>query len=136
MRHVAVYSAVVLHGPPLKEIPGFEPLTYIDRLAAEKWKKLGLTPSPTCDDATFIRRVTIDLCGRLPTVDETREFLDENVGRIVNPSDKQGDGSKVAGGESTRQDRSDGLTIRPTNAADKRTRLIDRLLDSPDYPAY
>lgn len=44
-------------------------------LAAEKWKKLGLKPSPGCDDPTFLRRVTLDLCGRLPTVEETRAFL-------------------------------------------------------------
>lgn len=99
MGRVGVFRAIVPHGPPLAEIPGFTPNNYIDELAAAKWKKLGLLPSPPCDDATFIRRLTIDLCGRLPTIDETREFLADT-------------------------------------AADKRTKLIDRLLDSPDYPAY
>jgi hypothetical protein len=73
--HVAVFRAIVPHGKPLAEIPNFQPANYVDRLAAEKWKKLGLLPSPPCNDATFIRRVTVDVCGRLPSVDETRRFL-------------------------------------------------------------
>lgn len=75
MGQVAVFTAIRPHGSPLSEIPDFQPLNAIDRLAAEKWKKLGILPSPVCDDPTFIRRVTLDLCGRLPTVDEARAFL-------------------------------------------------------------
>jgi hypothetical protein len=98
MGYVAVYRAMVPHGPP-NDIPDFKPNNYVDDLALAKWKKLGLRPSPTCDDATFIRRLTLDLCGRLPTADEARAFL----------ADK---------------------------SPDKRAKLIDRLLDGPDYPAY
>jgi hypothetical protein len=97
--HVAVFRAIVPHGGSLAEIADFQPHNYIDELAAARWKKLGLRPSPPSDDATFLRRVSVDLCGRLPSADEARSFL--------------------AG-----------------TAADRRARLIDRLLDSPDYPAY
>jgi hypothetical protein len=96
---VAVFTALAPHGEPLAEIPGFVQRGYVDQLCAEKWKRLGLVPSPPCDDATFIRRVTVDLCGRLPTGDEVRAFLADS-------------------------------------SAEKRTQLADRLLDSPDYPAY
>ena len=96
---VTVFSAIIPHGQPLTEIPNFQPNNYIDKLAAEKWKKLGLLPSPVCDDATFLRRVTIDLCGRVPTSEEARLLLADTSG-------------------------------------DKRTKAIDRLLDSPDYPAF
>ena len=32
-------------------------------------------PSAVCDDSTFLRRVTLDIVGRLPTEKETQEFL-------------------------------------------------------------
>src|SRR5690606_7811072 len=89
----------VPHGAPLEEIPGFVAEHYIDRLAAEKWKKLGLLPSPPVDDLTYLRRVTIDLCGRTPTPEEVKEFAADT-------------------------------------SADKREKLVDRLLASPEYPAY
>jgi hypothetical protein len=99
MGQVAVFTALAPHGEPLAELPGFVQRNYVDQLCAEKWKRLGLVPSLPCDDATFIRRVTLDLCGRLPTADEVRAFLADT-------------------------------------SAEKRTQLVDRLLDSPDYPAY
>lgn len=75
MGQVAVFTAIRPHGASLSEIVDFQPINVIDQLAVEKWKKLGILPSPTCDDSTFIRRLTLDLCGRLPTIDETRAFL-------------------------------------------------------------
>ena len=99
MGFVAVFKALVPHGPPLTEIPEFVPLNKVDELAVAKWKKLGLKPSPTCDDQTFIRRLTVDLCGRLPTAAETTAFVADTD-------------------------------------AKKRAKLIDKLLDSADYPAY
>lgn len=38
-------------------------------------RQLRLPVSPPSDDATWIRRVTLDLAGRLPTIDETKEFV-------------------------------------------------------------
>ncbi|HEY1065642.1 MAG TPA: DUF1549 domain-containing protein, partial [Pirellulales bacterium] len=71
---VAVFKVLVPTGEPLDSIPEFEPKNYVDELALAKWKKLGLRPSPTCSDAEFLRRVTIDLAGRLPTVEEVVAF--------------------------------------------------------------
>ncbi len=75
---VAVFRALVPHGPPTSDLAGFAPANEIDRFVSEKWKVLGLKPSPPADDATFLRRVTIDLCGRLPTVDEVRAYLSDS----------------------------------------------------------
>lgn len=44
------------------------------RLAAE-WEKGRVRPAPVVDDATFLRRASLDLVGRIPTVAEAREFF-------------------------------------------------------------
>ncbi len=53
----------------------FTPRNYIDELVSAEWRLLGLWPAEPCDDATFARRVFLDLIGTLPTVDEVRAFV-------------------------------------------------------------
>ena len=48
---------------------------YIDKLTFAKLKELRVIPSELCTDEQFVRRVTIDLIGRLPTPDEYHSFL-------------------------------------------------------------
>ena len=69
---------------------------FIDDHVWRKLGRLGFTPSKPCTDATFLRRVSIDLIGRLPTPEESRAFL-------VN------------------------------SAADKRSSLVDELLERPEF---
>ena len=47
----------------------------IDRRVFDKLKRLNLPPAPLADDATFLRRATLDVCGELPTPQEVRAFL-------------------------------------------------------------
>ncbi len=47
----------------------------IDRATRAHWRELGLKPAPPCSDATFVRRVFLDVIGTLPTLEETRAFL-------------------------------------------------------------
>lgn len=49
--------------------------TQVDRLIGEKLGKLGLAPSALCDDADFLRRVSIDMTGTLPAPAEVESFL-------------------------------------------------------------
>jgi hypothetical protein len=48
---------------------------YIDRLVDKKLQKIKALPSPLCDDAAFLRRVSIDLTGLPPTPEQARAFL-------------------------------------------------------------
>ena len=60
---------------PAVELASWEAEHFIDRLVAKKWGKLNLAPSPSCNDATFLRRAYLDCIGRLPSVEETKSFL-------------------------------------------------------------
>jgi hypothetical protein len=99
MGQVAVFRALVPLGKPIAKYPDFPANNYIDELALARWKQLGIVPSALCSDAEFVRRIHLDLCGRLPTPEEVRTFLADTK-------------------------------------PDRRTALIDRLLDSPDYAAF
>jgi len=50
---------------------------YVDEAVYGKLKKLRLVPSEVCDDATFIRRASLDITGRLPTPDEIGKFIED-----------------------------------------------------------
>jgi hypothetical protein len=68
----------------------------IDAAVRAGWEKDNVTPAGPADDAAFLRRVYLDLCGTLPTGAEAAAFLKDS-------------------------------------AADKRVKLIDKLLDDPRY---
>ena len=54
-------------------------VNFIDRLAWNKLEKLGIEPSDLCDDATYMRRVFLDVIGTLPTAIEARTFLTDKA---------------------------------------------------------
>src|SRR5262249_4256797 len=45
-----------------------------DRLLAEHWRDRKVTPAPTADGLALLRRSTLDLAGRVPTVAELDAF--------------------------------------------------------------
>ena len=50
----------------------------IDAFIAKKLIEKGVTPAPLCDDASFLRRATLDLTGMIPTEQEAAAFLADN----------------------------------------------------------
>ncbi len=84
----------------------------IDDLVLKKLEALRLPPSPQCMDQDFIRRAFLDAAGILPTPREVEEFL-ASEGRK---------GATLSSGG-----------LRPPLA---RARLIDRLLERPEFVDY
>ena len=70
---VSVFNASIPLGAPLEHLPPAK--NFIDVSLFANLKELGIPPSPNCDDATFVRRVTLDIAGRLPTVAEVATVI-------------------------------------------------------------
>ena len=71
---VDVFNALIPLGPATEAMP--TPNNFIDERVFASLDEIGLPASELCDDPTFIRRVTLDIAGRLPTLEETRSFLE------------------------------------------------------------
>ncbi len=91
---------------------------YLDELVYRKLAKLNVLPSPLCDDATFLRRVSLDVTGTLPTSEETRRFLAECEVE-----------HRAAGAPPSE------VPEQPA-ALKARAALVERLLDSTEYADY
>ncbi|MEI6862643.1 MAG: DUF1553 domain-containing protein, partial [Verrucomicrobiota bacterium] len=68
----------------IEDVPGFEwkapPETnFVDTLVNAKLRQLQYVPAETCDDATFVRRLYLDLTGLIPTGDDARRFIESKV---------------------------------------------------------
>ena len=77
------------------QAPPLDPAV-IDQAVHSAWAQKGVVPAPTVDDAHFLRRVTLDLVGTIPTPSAITAFVAD-----THP--------------------------------DKRARLVDQLLASPEY---
>ena len=73
---VAAFRASIPLGAPIENLPPAK--NFIDEAVFHNLKQLGIPPSSLCDEATYLRRVSLDIAGRLPTVEETQSFLAED----------------------------------------------------------
>jgi len=70
--HVGTFFGNITLGEMVKAPPQ---KNFIDKHVFNKLELLGLPPSAPCDDQTFLRRASLDIAGRLPTVEEIKTFL-------------------------------------------------------------
>ncbi|MFO1482566.1 MAG: DUF1549 domain-containing protein [Verrucomicrobiaceae bacterium] len=50
----------------------------IDELLAKDWEKAGLKPNPPANDEVLVRRLYLDIVGRIPTIDELQAYVKSN----------------------------------------------------------
>lgn len=96
--HVVItYDNAVVPVPVLRPItdlagakyPKVATPTKVDELVVEKLRKLGVVPSDLCSDAEFLRRVSLDMTGTLPSPGEVKEFLaDKDPGKRAKKIDE------------------------------------------------
>ena len=73
---VVIPADLAFASPEEEPLPGqTDGSLAIDGLVADKLRSLRITPSPLCDDETFLRRASLDLVGLLPTAEERAAFL-------------------------------------------------------------
>jgi len=72
---VAARIAVVAE-PPMVNYPEVARNNFVDDLVFTKLRRLNIVPSLLSSDYEFLRRVYLDTVGLLPTLDETKEFVE------------------------------------------------------------
>ncbi|NQV86163.1 MAG: DUF1549 domain-containing protein, partial [Woeseiaceae bacterium] len=70
---VAVFNASIPLGAPVNNLPPAK--NFIDKLVFANLKQIGIPPSAVIDDAAFLRRLSLDVAGRMPTADDAQTFL-------------------------------------------------------------
>jgi len=68
-------TALLLTVIPVIAFGGETAETRVDAILKSAWAETGIQPSPICSDEQFLRRLTLDLVGRIPTTQERTEFL-------------------------------------------------------------
>jgi len=71
----SVVSVQAADTPVATADPQLELSSWLDSRFEARWKQLNVKPPELADDATFLRRVYLDLCGTIPSVSQTRDFL-------------------------------------------------------------
>ncbi len=80
VRYLGQVAAVAVSVPYAESVAAapFTPHNKLDEIIAAEWQRLRLTPAPLCDDATYVRRLYLDLIGTLPQPAEVLAFLNDD----------------------------------------------------------
>ena len=77
MGAVDTFQALIPREQAIEDYPAVSETNFIDGLVHTKLKKLNIIPSGHADDAEYLRRTYLDIIGTLPTVEQAREFLQD-----------------------------------------------------------
>ena len=75
---VAWCTLIVTPQKPADDFPEIAGHNFVDKHVLARLRLLNIPPADVCDDAAFLRRVTLDVTGALPTPDDIRAFLSDN----------------------------------------------------------
>ena len=77
MGHIATWNTIVPRAGAIdpQAWDAVPTRNFIDELAWKKLRDVNVLPSGPADDATFLRRASLDAIGRLPSAEEARRFL-------------------------------------------------------------
>ena len=71
-RHMLTLLAAMIPALTYAGEPGE---TRVDAILKSAWSEANIQPAPNCSDEQYLRRITLDLAGRIPTVEERTAFL-------------------------------------------------------------
>jgi len=74
---VGVCNITVPLTDPTAPTPELPAVNLIDEHVLAKLRQLGVPPSPPADDATFLRRASLQITGQVPTAAEVQAFVDD-----------------------------------------------------------
>lgn len=72
----AVFNAAIPQGSPIEQLPTAN--NFVDDAVFANLKELGIPPSRLSDDATFARRVALDITGKLPLETDIKALAASN----------------------------------------------------------
>ncbi|MBY0521817.1 MAG: DUF1549 and DUF1553 domain-containing protein [Gemmataceae bacterium] len=84
-----VMTMVLVPGEARGNFPEVKEHNFVDKHVLDKLRLLQIHPAPLCDDITFLRRLSLDVTGSLPTPEEIRAFqADKDAGKRTKKIDE------------------------------------------------
>ncbi|HTE18942.1 MAG TPA: DUF1549 domain-containing protein, partial [Armatimonadota bacterium] len=104
---VAAATVTTTPLPPLRSFPPYSTADPVDREVFGKLKRLRLEPAPPASDWEYVRRVYLDLAGRIPSADEVERFVAD-----IDPRKREGLADRLLGSTEFRRHWRDNLNAR------------------------